>query len=79
MNFTDIPIFNKFIFHTTGSIIIHPAIKVCRHALPMQSHHLFAPLVLSLPRQLASVFFVYPEKEGIVVKKSTLNCRLNKH
>ena len=48
------------------------------HALPMQSHRLFAPLVLSLPRQLASVLFIHPNKMGIVVKKSTLNCRVNR-
>ena len=48
------------------------------HAASMQSHRLFASLVLSLPRQLASVFFIHPSRVGAASKKSTLHCQLSK-
>ena len=48
-----------------------------RSPLPMQSNRLLSPLVLCLPRQLASVFFVHLRYLGTRTKKSTLICRIN--
>ena len=48
------------------------------HAALMQSRRLFACLVLSLPRQIAPVFFIHPNKRGVASKKSILNCWMNR-